>query len=313
MNVDVLVISSIYDFSTDLVVQELEKRKVSYFRLNKENFSDYRVTIDIQNKLLEILVDGNSYIVSDTTNSVYYRQPIFLRNTPNQSLSIDEQLISSQWMGFLRSLTIFDKAKWLNPPESTYLGETKAYQLSIAREIGFNIPTTLIGNNAARFKELGSNLIIKSLDTILLKENNDCLFTYSTVKNSIELNDGNVAAVPFTAQEYISPKIDVRVTVIGNVINAVKITKAGVGIEEDWRTVEREKIEYTDIMLPNEIEQYCFDLLSRLKLNFGAIDLIIRNDEYIFIEINPTGEWGWLTSTERKFDKYLADWLQDSK
>ena len=73
MKVDVLVISSIYDFSTDLVVQELEKRKVSYFRLNKENFSDYRVTIDMQNKLLEILVDENSYIVSETTKSVYYR------------------------------------------------------------------------------------------------------------------------------------------------------------------------------------------------------------------------------------------------
>ena len=34
--------------------------------------------------------------------------------------------------------------------------------------------------------------------------------------------------------------------------------------------------------------------MEKLKLNFGGIDLAYVNGEYYFIEVNPTGEWGWL-------------------
>lgn len=313
MIVDVLIVSSIYDFSTDLVVQELESRGVNYFRLNKEYFTTYRSTIDIENGFLEILVDGKIYKVTSATKSIYYRQPVFLRNTPSDSLTIDEQLSRSQWMGFLRSLVIFDQAAWLNRPEATYLAETKAYQLVVAKDIGFNIPTTLIGNDANKFQKFEQKIIVKSLDTILLRESNDCFFTYSTIKETSELNDKNIASAPLTVQEYVTQKTDIRVTVIGDKLSAVIITSEGIGIEEDWRTVDRDSVEYTEIELPKEIERYCFELLRRLKLNFGAIDLLLSNGEFVFVEINPTGEWGWLVNSERRFDADIATWLIEGK
>ncbi|WP_194089324.1 RimK-like protein [Vibrio hibernica] len=313
MIVDVLIVSSIYDFSTDLVVQELENRGVNYFRLNKENFTTYRSTIDIENKLLEVRVDGEIYQVTSATKSIYYRQPVFLRNTPSNSLTIDEQLSRSQWMGFLRSLVIFENAAWLNRPEATYLAETKAYQLILAQDIGFKIPTTLIGNDADKFQRFKQKIIIKSLDTILLRESNDCLFTYSTIKDPSELNDQNVSSAPLTVQEYVTQKIDIRVTVIGNKLVAVIITSEGHGIEEDWRTINRDLVEYTEIKLPKDIENHCFELLSKLKLNFGAIDLLLSNGEFTFVEINPTGEWGWLVNSDRRFDIDIATWLTEGK
>ena len=313
MIVDVLIVSSIYDFSTDLVVQELENRGVNYFRLNKENFGTYRLTIDIENRLLEVIANGESYKVTSATKSIYYRQPVFLRNTPSNSLTIDEQLSRSQWMGFLRSLVIFEKAAWLNRPEATYLAETKAYQLVVAEDIGFKIPATLIGNDANKFQQFKGQVIIKSLDTILLRESNDCLFTYSTIKETSELNDQNIASAPLTVQEYVTQKTDIRVTVIGDKLVAVIITSEGHGIEEDWRTVDRDLVEYTEIELPKEIENHCFELLRKLKLNFGAIDLLLSNDEFIFVEINPTGEWGWLVNSERRFDVDIASWLIEGK
>ena len=310
MIIDVLIVSSIYDFSTDLVVQELEKRDVGYFRLNKENFENYRLTIDIQEKTLEILADGIVYEVNNSLKSIYFRQPIFLRNTPSTGLKISEQLSRSQWMGFLRSLVIFDKARWINRPEATYLAETKAYQLAVAIDIGFKIPKTLIGNNASRFQKFGSRVIIKSLDTILLREADDCLFTYSTIKNSSELIDENVSSAPLTVQNYVSSKVDIRVTVVGSKLVAVKITSGGSGIEEDWRITDRSKIEYAEILLPTDIIDKCLDLIGKLNLSFGAIDLLLSNDEYTFIEINPTGEWGWLVNPQRRFDIDIANWLE---
>lgn len=52
MIVDCLVVSSLYDFSADLVVQELERRKAKYVRLNRENFESYRLTMDVQEESL---------------------------------------------------------------------------------------------------------------------------------------------------------------------------------------------------------------------------------------------------------------------
>ncbi|MCY7296342.1 hypothetical protein [Alteromonas sp. a30] len=310
MRIDVLLVSSIYDFSTDLVVQELEKRQVSYFRLNKEEFENYRLTIDIHEKALEIIANDIVYEITSSVKSIYFRQPVFLRNTPSSGLEISEQLSRSQWMGFLRSLVIFDKAGWINRPEAAYLAETKAYQLVVANDIGFKIPKTLIGNNANRFQCFENKVIIKSLDTILLREADECLFTYSTIKCSEDLHDENVSAAPLTVQNYVTSKIDIRVTIIGNKLIAVKITSGGKGIEEDWRTTDRSKIEYNEIQLPTDIEDKCFELLDRLNLNFGAIDLLLSNGKYTFIEVNPTGEWGWLVNSQRRFDIDIANWLE---
>jgi glutathione synthase/RimK-type ligase-like ATP-grasp enzyme len=34
--------------------------------------------------------------------------------------------------------------------------------------------------------------------------------------------------------------------------------------------------------------------MNSLNLKFGGIDLIFCDGKYYFIEVNPTGEWGWL-------------------
>ena len=313
MSVDILILSSIYDFSTDLVTQDLEKRGISYLRLNKEYFSQYRITVIPDEVLMKIEGHGWSFIVDDSVQSIWYRQPIFLRNTPGESLTIKEQLIRSQWMAFLRSLCVFKNAKWMNWPESTYLAETKAYQLLEAQKLGLCIPKTKIGNNAEEFKSFTNNVIIKSLDTVLLRDGNDCLFTYSTVKQPNNFCDEEVFDAPLTVQEYIFPKTDIRVTVVGERLFSVKITSQGEGIDEDWRVISRDKIEYTDIALPYEINCLCLRLVKNLGLNFGAIDLIESNGKYIFIEINPTGEWGWLVTPDRRIDSCITDWLAGKK
>lgn len=309
MIVDILILSSIFDFSTDLVTQDLEKRKLRYLRLNKENLSEYRITIVPHEIVMKIECSEGTFIVDENVHSVWFRQPIFLRNTPGDTLTVKEQLIRSQWMGFLRSLSIFKNAMWMNWPESTYLAETKAFQLMQAHKLGFCIPKTKIGNNVKEFIGFNNDVIIKSLDTVLLREGDDCLFTYSTIENPSKLRDEEVYEAPLTVQEYISPKTDIRVTVIGNKLFAVKITSEGAGIKEDWRVLNKDKLEYTDIDLPDEIKNRCFQLVKKLGLNFGAIDFIESNGKYIFIEINPTGEWGWLNTPERRIDTCITDWL----
>lgn len=37
--------------------------------------------------------------------------------------------------------------------------------------------------------------------------------------------------------------------------------------------------------------------MSSIDLRYGAIDLIeTPNGEFVFLEVNPSGQWGWITT-----------------
>ena len=305
--VDVLILSSLYDFSSDLISLILKERNISYLRLNKEHFKDYRITVNPENKEMQVKVDNENFFIFQP-RSIFFRQPVFLRNTPSEPLSIQEQLARTQWSAFLRSLSIFDSSKWFNWPQSTYLAESKPYQLSIAKECGFNFPKTLVGNDSKEInKHFPEKKIVKSMDTVFLKEKDECLFTYSTLLEESSLSEENTSEAPFIAQQYIEDKIDCRITVIGKTIFSVYVLKDNNPIEGDWRTTPKEHLQYKNFQLPKKMGAACLQLMSRLNLNFGAIDLLKTKSGYLFLEINPTGEWGWLCNEDRKIDHAIAD------
>ncbi|EBP4526351.1 RimK-like protein, partial [Salmonella enterica subsp. enterica serovar Westminster] len=307
----VLILSSMYDFSTDLVVQRLENNGDNFIRINKEQLSDYEIFLDPINTILRV---KGEYVDVETSNvkSVWFRQPVFLRNTPGRSIDINEQLSLSQWNAFLRGLMVFDKAYWMNWPQATYAAESKPYQLMIAKKIGFSVPQTIISNSLGFEKLPSTKFIIKSMDTVLLKENDDCYFTYTSKANPADFTLDKTKQAPITFQEYIEDKLDIRVTIVGSKVYAVAIKSNGNAISDDWRTLKKEDLEYVDIELPVRIKKLCIEYVKLLGLNYGAIDFIKTKDEYIFIEINPTGEWGWLSNVKRQIDYDIAKKLSEA-
>lgn len=309
----VLILAGLYDFSTDLVALQLGRIGVPYVRLNREQLSDYRLTLDPLEPRLTIEGPSGTSVVGKALCSVWFRQPVFLRNTPPTPLGVDEQLERSQWTAFLRGLCVFRDAAWMNYPPATYVAESKPYQLSIAAGCGFSVPATLATNDAARIREaFPSSLVIKSLDTVLLREGDDCLFTYTTIDSSLALQDEAVAAVPLLAQRVLDHKTDVRVTVVGNQLFAVRILAGGVGITGDWRTIPKADLEYRELFLDSDTADRCFRLTRELGLTFAAIDLLETPDGIFFIEVNPTGEWGWISNLGRPIDATIARWLANA-
>ena len=312
MNPHVLILSGLYDLSTDLVTLWLQRIGVPYIRLNREQLADHSLTLDPLVPELTIHGPAGTGNVSQDLRSIWFRQPVFLRNTPPTPLSPQDQLERSQWTAFLRSLCVFRDAAWMNFPAATYLAESKPYQLSIASSCGFQIPETLVTNDAHRIRSsFPGTLVIKSLDTVLLLDGDDCLFTYTTLNPESELTEKNIHTVPLLAQYALKDKIDLRVTVIGDDIFAVRILSHGSGIPGDWRLIPKADLEYEDIVLTEDIAQCCLLLTRRLGLSFSAIDLIETTQGVFFIEINPTGEWGWLSTTERPIDRAIASWLEN--
>jgi glutathione synthase/RimK-type ligase-like ATP-grasp enzyme len=104
--------------------------------------------------------------------------------------------------------------------------------------------------------------------------------------------------------------LDIRVTVVENQVIAVKIfQKSKEKIDIDWRRL-KEELNYEVIELPEQIKHLCIQFLKEFNLKFGGIDLVYHNNEYYFIEINPTGEWSWLQqNTGFRFDKVIVNSL----
>ena len=306
----VLILSSLYDFSTDLVALRLESAGVPYLRLNREEFGDHRLTLDPLRCELKVCGPVGLHRVDSSLASIMFRQPVFLRNTPAVPLTAEEQLERSQWMGFLRGLSVFADAAWMNLPAATYLAESKPYQLAVASQCGFNVPETIVSNDATRIRQLfPDRLVVKSLDTVLLRDGEDCLFTYTILNPDAELTDATVQTVPLLAQRALEFKADLRVTVVGADVFAVRILCEGRGIQGDWRIVPREDLEFQPFELSPDLSRCCLMLARRLGLSFAAIDLVESPESTFFIEVNPTGEWGWLSNSEQAIDVAIAAWL----
>lgn len=306
----VLILSSLYDFSTDLVVLLLQKAGISYVRLNREQLADHQLSLNPLAPELTICGPSGTYNVGGDLVSVWFRQPVFLRNTPSVPLSPAQQLERSQWMAFLRGLCVFRDAAWMNSPSATYIAESKPYQLSVAKNCGFQVPETLATNDAVRIGQTFSDgFVIKSLDTVLLRDGDQDLFTYTIPNPDSELMNETVRMAPLFAQRTLEEKTDIRVTVVGEEIFAVRVLSRGAGIEGDWRVVPKAELEYHDIVLSDEILECCRLLMRQLDLCFAAIDLIETRQGVFFIEVNPTGGWGWLSTAERPIDKAIASWL----
>ena len=289
--IDILIISTKYDFSTDYICIELNKRNCNYLRINRDEFDKYKIIFNINIYRLEININNKIYCIDDNLKSVYYRAPTYFRETYLKEFSTEEQLYNSQWMSFVRNLTFFENAKWINKPNDTYKAENKLIQLRYAHDLKFLIPhTTVTNNNNFTFDNTKA---IKSIDTAIFTVNGKEAFFYTNILESDEYNKFDISLCPIMIQENLQPKIDYRVTVVGEKIYAVKIVVNNQGIDGDWRK-QKENISFVPTVLPRDIELKCIQLLKKFHLIFGGIDLVYCKNNFYFIEINPTGEWAWL-------------------
>ena len=107
-----------------------------------------------------------------------------------------------------------------------------------------------------------------------------------------------------------SLSVSYEVTFVNNRMFPVAITEDGMILEGDWRKSNKDNLTYTCVKLPRNIENQLMLIMKKLSLSFGGIDLALVGDTYYFIEVNPTGEWGWLTSCANlPIDKAIVDTL----
>jgi glutathione synthase/RimK-type ligase-like ATP-grasp enzyme len=100
---------------------------------------------------------------------------------------------------------------------------------------------------------------------------------------------------PHLFQEWIPKAHEIRLTMVGKRHFAVAIHARSAGTLVDWRT-DYDALTYEVIDCPTEVAEQAHGFLSATGLTYGAFDFIVTADteDYIFLECNAAGQWGWL-------------------
>ncbi len=125
------------------------------------------------------------------------------------------------------------------------------------------------------------------------------IFTSVLDANDIqEICDSRVV-LPMIVQPRLSKEVDLRITIVGSDVFAVAIdSQEHTETRTDWRTWEMTSdvdLSHYVFDLPKTVETYCLELNGRLGLRFSCVDMVLTRDgEFIFLEINPNGQWAWI-------------------
>lgn len=250
-----------------------------------------------------IKLPNSDRINTKEIKSVLYRR----RDDPIAPHDIKDKRIKDyivqESQAFLDSLPQMISGLWVSKPAIIKQADSKSYQLVTATKLGFQTPETLITNSpeeAEQFvKDIGDYVTIKTLHSPgILTENQEriSLFTRRLSKNKVLPFIKRVKNCPVILQPYIEKLFELRITVVGDKVFPCAISSQNSRRTlEDWRRYDLLNTPHKPYTLPPDLEQKCIALVKTLELMFGCIDMIVTPDnEYVFLEINPNGQWLWI-------------------
>jgi len=320
----ILIISTESDAHLHSVCKELDKRNIRWVKFFPENLPYHNLLtykFDSENGRFSLSgnIDAeNNNIDLKNIRSVWFRKPLTHKISPDLSEKGIIEFAKKETENSLTWLYKILQCKWVNNPIQMYYIKQKSYQLKVASEIGLDIPKSLITNNPQDvidfFKECNGQVAIKPLSPPAVATTDGVcgLYTHKIEKKDL-LQIDFVKYAPCFLQEYIPKKTELRITVVGDKIFACEIeSQVNEDSKYDWRkSNEVLSLPHRLIKLPFDIENKCMKLTKKLGILFGAIDIIkTPNDQYVFLEINPNGQWLWIEElTGAKISSAIADLL----
>lgn len=281
----ILIFTSSVDYTVDYIIDKYNKQYI-FYRVNVDRFNKYEFNVCFEDGFT--IKSSQWEIREDEIDSIYYRKPI-LPNLSEYS-EVYHSMISRDIISYINGIVDAFDGNVLSRPSILKKTENKVYQIKIASKVGFQFPESSIGTSVNDVNEIiREEGIIKPLTTGKVVNGDRCeIIQTSKVDRDIE---EDISLTPLYVQKYIKKSYEVRVTIINNKVFPVKI-KAFNSV--DWR-IDQINNEYELISIPKDIECKCIEIMNIMELSFGAFDFIVNeNNDYIFLEVNPNGQWLWL-------------------
>lgn len=320
---EVLVFGGATCLSSQLVRRELEKRGASYHFVDFQDFDRLGSEIFFRADSNGDCAFFYDYALDRLVSTERVRSAYFREMQPKHSLwqlntvrarepqaPDAERFHWQQVLRFCASLLEYlgRRCFCLYPKTESGTAASKLRQLELAREIGFRIPDTYVGNDLAEMRAFVARqrqVVCKPFHPQSLYFEGHNYRTYTALFTLDDLAPFADTRYPLILQEAFVEKVDVRVGVVGNKIFATEIRVAGREEGEratlDFRHFLAQDLfegggpgdAYRPHELPGEVRERCFEFVRRSCLQYSMIDLLLTPaKDYVFLESNTKGMHG---------------------
>lgn len=321
MGKKILLLTQKVDAHAYPILQELEHRHVQVLRFD---LADFPAHIEIASSLEGgqrwkgwLRYEGQIHALEEI-HSVWNRRP----TNPDVSNAYLPPIRAFLNLENVRGLVgILHGAFWVSPRSAIQAAECKPAQLHLAQSVRLPVPRTLITTHpeavTAFFEECGGRVISKAvakgvvdIEKRYLKEEPRFMYTSQVLAEHLDDLEG-VRVCAHLFQEKISKAMDLRVVVMGRQVFPIGIHAHSQDSALDWRK-DYAHLSYSIEHLPIEIEQKLLAMVRAFGLQYSSADFIVTPEgQYIFIELNPNGQFGWLASaTGLPLAEAMANLLQ---
>lgn len=316
----VLVISEMADISTDYFMEWTDYFSISVLRINDEQAINILSSFVLSNDGSQLsLRVADKTICLEEINAVWFRRG-YIKHRYNIMLSDECKGLNNTIFKFLdnenRTLDEFIlysiEKKYTIGNQRNY-NANKLIALSVASDVGFNIPKTLITRQSVDIRAaLGSGSVVtKAIQDALAIEQDEVRF--SPVVNKLSDAEMNSEFYYSKFQVEIKKKYELRVFFIGEEFYTAAIFPTD---KVNTKIVESEKKHPRVIPfnLPTEFKKKLTQFNKIMRLNTGSFDIIIdEEDKFYFLEVNPVGQYDYVSKLCNYYlDKKIAIHFKDA-
>jgi ATP-grasp ribosomal peptide maturase len=242
----------------------------------------------------ELRTERRNLQLTDLTG-VYYRRPTEFSFEPGMSANEQRWAAIQARLGFGGLLATV--GPWLNHPHRIGFAEYKPVQLKCAARAGLRVPPTLITNDppaAYEFARRHGGAVCKPFGGIGVHDEDGFRSIFATAVTPDECRDNpGIARTMHLFQRQLPKDYEVRLTVVDDQFFAARIDAESDAARADWRA-DYQALSYRPWSVPDHVRAGVRELLDALGLRFGALDFVVADDEWWFLEINPNGQWAWI-------------------
>jgi ATP-grasp ribosomal peptide maturase len=289
----VLVVTNLDDPTADVVISELHDRDVPVVRFDS---GDFPHALSVAATITSNGVEGTLSTPSRSADlsgirSLYYRRPSGF-TFPRLDQQDARFAITQARYGLGGILASLPGCRYVNHPHRIGDAEFKPSGLAAAAAAGFRLPPTVITSDPDTARDF-----VKQYSPVIYKPLSAPLYRIDGVSCTVEVAevraddiDEAVSGTAHLFQQRVDKAADVRVTVIGDQVFAVRIDSDLL----DWRT-DYGRLRYSVAQPPPGVTDALHAYLAHFGLVFGAFDFAVDGrGQWWFLECNPSGQWYWL-------------------
>lgn len=304
----VLVITSLEDVTADRVTGALNEREVPVVRVDP---ADIGAGLSFGARIGAgapawggRLRTASREVELGEVAAVYYRRPTpYVSRFAHLPAQQRDFAAAEARHGLGGVLNHLHGARYVNHPSAVTAADFKPAQLQTAVQLGLTVPPTLVTNDVEQARKFAAEhgpVIYKTFRGLPRDEDGHTGAIWAQ-RVDPESFDDSLAVTAHLFQAELPKTGDVRVTVVGQRVFAQQIAAPDGAL--DWRRGDWDALLHAPIAVPTPVEAALHSYLSTFGLVFGCFDFALTGDgdtpeDWVFIECNPNGQWGWLPDAD---------------